>query len=228
MAQTRVPPTCTEPRAAAGALPSLLRCPSSPHTSSTPDPTVTPPQSPFQDLILKRAADIAEALYSVPRGPAQLGTTHGPAAMVGVNSFGTQLAVSIGDAAQGPEQGGQRGAVGGSGGQRGMSTVPAPSPPAGFTRSTSSASPRGYVPSSTPQQGAYGGTSAINGYGGSSMAALGVPGSPSFLNGSTANSPYASECGAAPRRRPPRSPSPIPIHPPSPPHERPQPSGWAC
>ncbi|XP_048799206.1 transcription factor COE3-like [Lagopus muta] len=118
-----------------------------------------------QDLILKRAADIAEALYSVPRGPAQLGTTHGPAAMVGVNSFGTQLAVSIGDAAQGPEQ--------------------------GFTRSTSSASPRGYVPSSTPQQGAYGGTSAINGYGGSSMAALGVPGSPSFLNGSTANSPYA-------------------------------------
>ncbi|XP_025005949.1 transcription factor COE4 isoform X2 [Gallus gallus] len=121
-----------------------------------------------QDLILKRAADIAEALYSVPRGPAQLsslGTAHGPAAMVGVNSFGTQLAVSIGDAAQGPEQ--------------------------GYTRSTGSASPRGYVPTSTPQQSAYGGSSGINGYGGSAMAGLGVPGSPSFLNGSTANSPYA-------------------------------------
>ena len=85
-----------------------------PHIDPSP-----PPPYPFQDLILKRAADIAEALYSVPRGPAQLsslGTAHGPAAMVGVNSFGTQLAVSIGDAAQGPEQGGR----GGGGGHRGV------------------------------------------------------------------------------------------------------------
>ncbi|NXN19023.1 COE1 factor, partial [Indicator maculatus] len=62
-----------------------------------------------QDLILKRAADIAEALYSVPRTPGQLsslGGTHGPAAMMGVNSFGTQLAVNIGDSPQGAEQGG--------------------------------------------------------------------------------------------------------------------------
>ncbi|XP_054247451.1 transcription factor COE3-like isoform X4 [Indicator indicator] len=60
-----------------------------------------------QDLILKRAADIAEALYSVPRTPGQLsslGGTHGPAAMMGVNSFGTQLAVNIGDSPQGAEQ----------------------------------------------------------------------------------------------------------------------------
>uniref|UniRef100_A0A8B9I7I1 EBF family member 4 n=1 Tax=Anser brachyrhynchus TaxID=132585 RepID=A0A8B9I7I1_9AVES len=120
-----------------------------------------------QDIILKRAADIAEALYSVPRAPAQLSSlgSHGPGAVMGVNSFGSQLAINIGDSAQGPEQ--------------------------GYSRNTSSASPRGYVPSSTPQQGGYGGTSGINGYGGSGMAGLGVPGSPSFLNGSTANSPYA-------------------------------------
>lgn len=125
------PPTCTEPGAASGALPSLPCCPSSPHTGSAPGPTLThppPPPYPFQDLILKRAADIAEALYSVPRGPAQLsslGTAHGPAAMVGVNSFGTQLAVSIGDAAQGPEQGGRGGGGGhrGVGGRRGLEST---------------------------------------------------------------------------------------------------------
>ncbi len=33
----------------------------------------------------------------------------------------------------------------------------------------------------------------MNGYG-AGMTNLGVPGSPSFLNGSAANSPYASEC----------------------------------
>ncbi|XP_064367785.1 transcription factor COE4 isoform X2 [Dromaius novaehollandiae] len=121
-----------------------------------------------QDLILKRAADIAEALYSVPRAPGQLSSlagSHGPAGVMGVNSFGGQLAVGIGEAAQGPEQ--------------------------GYARSTGSASPRGYVPGSPPQQGGYGGTSGIGGYGGGTMAGLGVPGSPSFLNGSTANSPYA-------------------------------------
>ncbi|XP_072718329.1 transcription factor COE4 isoform X4 [Ciconia boyciana] len=60
-----------------------------------------------QDIILKRAADIAEALYSVPRNPGQLSSlagTHGPAGMMGVNSFGSQLAVSIGDSPQGTEQ----------------------------------------------------------------------------------------------------------------------------
>ncbi|NXJ86064.1 COE3 factor, partial [Trogon melanurus] len=113
-----------------------------------------------QDIILKRAADIAEALYSVPRNP------HGPAGVMGVSSFGGQLAVGgIGDSPQGTEQ--------------------------GYSRSTGSVSPRGYVPSSTPQQGGYGGAAGINGYGGGTMAGLGVPGSPSFLNGSTANSPYA-------------------------------------
>uniref|UniRef100_A0A8B9GG08 Transcription factor COE helix-loop-helix domain-containing protein n=1 Tax=Amazona collaria TaxID=241587 RepID=A0A8B9GG08_9PSIT len=127
-----------------------------------------------QDIILKRAADVAEALYSVPRGAGQvppLSGTHGPAAgVMGVSSFGTQLPVGIGDSPQGPEQ--------------------------GYSRSPGSASPRGYVPSSTPQHSGYGGGAGGSGYGGGTMAGLGVPGSPSFLNGSTANSPYASESGA--------------------------------
>ncbi|XP_075564977.1 transcription factor COE4 isoform X10 [Pelecanus crispus] len=140
-----------------------------------------------QDIILKRAADIAEALYSVPRNPGQLSSlagTHGPAGMMGVNSFGSQLAVNIGDSPQGTEQ--------------------------GYSRNTGSVSPRGYVPSSTPQQSSYSGAAGINGYGGSTMAGLGVPGSPSFLNGSTANSPYASESKSAfaPVVRPQTSPPP--------------------
>ncbi|XP_075772192.1 transcription factor COE4 isoform X1 [Pelodiscus sinensis] len=121
-----------------------------------------------QDIILKRAADIAEALYSVPRPPSQLASlagNHAHAGMMGVPSFGSQLA-SMSDSGPGPEQ--------------------------GYARSTSSVSPRGYVPSSSPQQSSYSTlTSSMNGYGAAAMAGLGVPGSPSFLNGSTANSPYA-------------------------------------
>lgn len=64
---------------------------------------------------------------------------------------------------------------------------------AGYSRNSNSVSPRGYVPSSTPQQSNYNTiTSTMNGYG-AGMTNLGVPGSPSFLNGS-ANSAYASEC----------------------------------
>lgn len=66
--------------------------------------------------------------------------------------------------------------------------------PAGFVRSSSSVSPHGYVPSSTPQQTSYTSvTSTMNGYANNTgMTNLG--GSPTFLNGSAANSPYASEC----------------------------------
>lgn len=64
----------------------------------------------------------------------------------------------------------------------------------GYSRNTSSVSPRGYVPSSTPQQSNYNTVSnSMNGYGNASMPNLGVPGSPGFLNGSTANSPYGSK-----------------------------------
>ncbi|XP_065261562.1 transcription factor COE3-like isoform X11 [Emys orbicularis] len=141
-----------------------------------------------QDIILKRAADIAEALYSVPRTPSQLSSlagNHAHAGMMGVNSFGSQLAINISDSAPGTEQ--------------------------GYARNTSSVSPRGYVPSSTPQQSGYNTiTSSMNGYGGAAMTGLGVPGSPSFLNGSTANSPYAvkQKSAFAPVVRPPTSPTP--------------------
>ena len=47
----------------------------------------------------------------------------------------------------------------------------------------------------TPQQSNYSTVStSMNGYGSGAMANLGVPGSPGFLNGSSANSPYGSKC----------------------------------
>ncbi|XP_060695164.1 transcription factor COE3-like isoform X8 [Hemiscyllium ocellatum] len=121
-----------------------------------------------QEIILKRAADIAEALYSVPRSHNQLpslANTSGHSAMMGVNSFSSQLAVNVSETSQASDQ--------------------------GYTRNTNSVSPRGYVTSSTPQQPSYN-TSSMNGYGNTGMSNLGIPGSPSFLNGSAANSPYAS------------------------------------
>ncbi|XP_035274826.1 transcription factor COE3-like isoform X5 [Anguilla rostrata] len=119
-----------------------------------------------QEIILKRAADLTEALYSAPRSHNQLPSLTGSAhSMMGVNSFGSQLAVNISEASQGADQ--------------------------GYSRNSNSVSPRGYAPSSTPQQSNYNTiTSTMNGYG-AGMTNLGVPGSPSFLNGSAANSPYA-------------------------------------
>ncbi|NXH84878.1 COE3 factor, partial [Edolisoma coerulescens] len=121
---------------------------------AVPPRLVTPPPCP-QDVLLKRAADVAEALYSVPRAPAH----------VTVPSFGGgQLGLAMGDSPQGSEQ--------------------------GFSRSPSSPPARGFgPPGSAPQPGFAG---ATGGFGGATMAGLGVPGSPpSFLSGSTATSPYA-------------------------------------
>ncbi|XP_072518567.1 transcription factor COE1-A isoform X1 [Salminus brasiliensis] len=120
-----------------------------------------------QEIILKRAADIAEALYNVPRNHNQLtGLTNSSvhAGMMGVNSFTGQLAVNVSESSQGGNQ--------------------------GFSRNTSSVSPHSYVPSSTPQQSSYSTVAtSMNGYGNTAMTNL--TGSPSFLNGSAANSPYA-------------------------------------
>ncbi|XP_066574393.1 transcription factor COE3 isoform X4 [Amia ocellicauda] len=141
-----------------------------------------------QEIILKRAADLTEALYSVPRNHNQLPSLTGSAGhsgMMGVNSFSSQLAVNISETSQGAEQ--------------------------GYSRNSNSVSPRGYVPSSTPQQSNYNTiTSTMNGYGTAGMTNLGVPGSPSFLNGSTANSPYAikQKSAFAPVVRPQTSPPP--------------------
>uniref|UniRef100_A0A672MRS5 Transcription factor COE1 n=1 Tax=Sinocyclocheilus grahami TaxID=75366 RepID=A0A672MRS5_SINGR len=120
-----------------------------------------------QEIILKRAADIAEALYNVPRGHNQLpglanSSVH--AGMMGVNSFHGQLAVN-------------------TAGTPGTRTSCCFHP-------CHSVSPHGYVPSTTPQQSSYSTVSnSMNGYGNTGMTTLG--GSPNFLNGSAANSPYA-------------------------------------
>ncbi|KAK3528540.1 hypothetical protein QTP70_002784, partial [Hemibagrus guttatus] len=142
-----------------------------------------------QEIILKRAADIAEALYSVPRNHNQipsLANTASHGGMMGVNSFSSQLAVNVSETSQ-----------------------------VGYSRSTSSVSPRGYVPSSTPQQSNYNTVSnSMNGYGNAGMPNLGVPSSPGFLNGSSANSPYGSKyqvkqkSAFAPVVRPQASPPP--------------------
>uniref|UniRef100_A0A452TC64 Transcription factor COE2 n=1 Tax=Ursus maritimus TaxID=29073 RepID=A0A452TC64_URSMA len=61
-----------------------------------------------QDIILKRAADIAEALYSVPRNPSQipaLSSSPAHSGMMGINSYGSQLGVSISESTQGNNQG---------------------------------------------------------------------------------------------------------------------------
>ncbi|KAM3925972.1 transcription factor COE1 isoform 3-T3 [Leptodactylus fuscus] len=120
-----------------------------------------------QEIILKRAADIAEALYSVPRNHSQLPTLTNSSvhpSMMGVNSFSGQLAVNVSEPSQVTNQ--------------------------GFSRNTSSVSPHSYAPSTTPQQTNYSSvTTSMNGYGNTAMSNL--AGSPSFLNGSAANSPYA-------------------------------------
>ncbi|XP_029926189.1 transcription factor COE3 isoform X2 [Myripristis murdjan] len=158
-----------------------------------------------QEIILKRAADIAEALYSVPRNHNQIPSLANTAShgMMGVNSFSSQLAVNVSES-QGNDQ-------------------------VGYSRNTSSVSPRGYISSSTPQQSSYNTVSnSMNGYGNASMN-LGVPSSPGFLNGSSANSPYGikQKSAFAPVVRPQASPPPsctsangngLQGEPPSPPH----------
>ncbi|EAX10577.1 hCG39626, isoform CRA_b [Homo sapiens] len=139
-----------------------------------------------QELLLKRAADVAEALYSTPRAPgplAPLAPSHPHPAVVGINAFSSPLAIAVGDATPGPEP--------------------------GYARSCSSASPRGFAPSPGSQQSGYGGGlgAGLGGYGAPGVAGLGVPGSPSFLNGSTATSPFAKE-RLRPRAAPPKLPTP--------------------
>ncbi|XP_056103344.1 transcription factor COE2 isoform X3 [Rhinichthys klamathensis goyatoka] len=117
-----------------------------------------------KDMLLKRAADIAEALYSVPRPHSQLqampsSPVHG--SVMGLNSYPTQLGVSIGEHGQTSSQ--------------------------GYSRSLS---PRGYPSASTPQQSGYGSNGGMS-YGAVPMSSLGVSGSPGFNSASPNSSPYA-------------------------------------
>ncbi|XP_075955279.1 transcription factor COE2 isoform X10 [Anarhichas minor] len=140
-----------------------------------------------QDMLLKRAADIAEALYSVPRPHSQLqalpsSPAHG--SVMGLGSYPSQLGVSIGDHGQSSQ---------------------------GYIRNSSSLSPRGYPSASTPQHSSYGGSGGMTGgYGTVPMTSLGVPGSPGFSSASPTGSPYAAKqkSAFAPVLRPQGSPSP--------------------
>uniref|UniRef100_A0A3B5AI93 Transcription factor COE2 n=1 Tax=Stegastes partitus TaxID=144197 RepID=A0A3B5AI93_9TELE len=120
-----------------------------------------------QDMLLKRAADIAEALYSVPRPHSQLqalpsSPAHG--SVMGLGSYPSQLGVSIGEPGQSSQ---------------------------GYIRNSSSLSPRGYPSASTPQQSSYGSSAGMTGgYGTVPMTSLGVPGSPGFSSASPTGSPY--------------------------------------
>uniref|UniRef100_A0A674E3X4 EBF transcription factor 2 n=1 Tax=Salmo trutta TaxID=8032 RepID=A0A674E3X4_SALTR len=120
-----------------------------------------------QDMLLKRAADIAEALYSVPRPHSQLqalpsSPAHG--SVMGLGSYPSQLGVGIGEPGQTSQ---------------------------GYIRNSSSLSPRGYPSASTPQQSGYGGGGGMSGgYGAVPMTSLGVPGSPGFSSASPTGSPY--------------------------------------
>ncbi|KAG7224739.1 hypothetical protein INR49_014966 [Caranx melampygus] len=159
-----------------------------------------------QEIILKRAADIAEALYSVPRNHNQIPSLANTAShgMMGVNSFSSQLAVNVSES-QGNDQG------------------------IGLQPEHQQCVPPGYISSSTPQQSSYNTVSnSMNGYGNAGMN-LGVPSSPGFLNGSSANSPYGikQKSAFAPVVRPQASPPPsctsangngLQGEPPSPPH----------
>ncbi|XP_062270294.1 transcription factor COE3-like isoform X2 [Platichthys flesus] len=147
-----------------------------------------------QEIILKRAADIAEALYSAPRNHTQIPSLGN--SMMGVNSFSGQLSVNVSEATQGTSD-------------------------LGYSRNTSSVSPRGYGPTSTPQQSNYGNSvnNNMNGYGNTGMPNLGVTSSPGFLNGSSASAPYGifsfsaavkQKSAFAPVVRPPSSPPPPP------------------
>ncbi|XP_061529275.1 transcription factor COE2 isoform X8 [Phycodurus eques] len=139
-----------------------------------------------QDMLLKRAADIAEALYSVPRPHSQLqalpsSPAHG--SVMGLGSYPSQLGVSIGEPGQSSQ---------------------------GYIRNSSSLSPRGYPSASTPQQSSYGGGGGMTGgYGTVPMTTLGVPGSPGFSSASPTGSSYSKTKSAfAPVLRPQGSPSP--------------------
>ncbi|XP_063963437.1 transcription factor COE1-like isoform X1 [Lytechinus pictus] len=117
-----------------------------------------------KEIILKRAADLAEALYSMPRNQLPIGPPRSPAlnnssgSLVPMNSFGSQL----------EHDGDQH---------------------SGFSRvqPSSTLSPRGYSSGlSTPHSSggspsSYSGSSALNGYPGTTN--MGVPSSSSIFNG---------------------------------------------
>ncbi|CAL9699162.1 unnamed protein product [Knipowitschia caucasica] len=115
-----------------------------------------------QEMILKRAADMAEALYSVPRNHPQMA----PHGMMGVQPFSGQLPVTDGN--QGT-----------------------------YGRSSSSTSPRGYAPTST-QNSNYNNNGYNSNMNLSSGSTSGFPGSPSPYAMVPSSPPMTvSNCGSS-------------------------------
>lgn len=156
-------------------------------------------------MLIKRAADIAEALYSVPRPHSQLqalpsSPAHG--SVMGLGSYPSQLGVGLGEHGQ-SSQGewelkidAQKvslrwwGTVRNCCGWILIDVIFTP----GYIRNSSSLSPRGYPSASTPQQSSYGGSGGMTGgYGTVPMTSLGVPGSPGFSSASPTSTPYSKK-----------------------------------
>ncbi|XP_013397835.1 transcription factor COE3 isoform X3 [Lingula anatina] len=122
-----------------------------------------------KEIILKRAADLAEALYSMPRNnqlalpaPRSPGMNTG-SGMSSFNTYTGQLAVSVPEAANGQWE-------------------------ESYNRSsTSSVSPRGYGSNGSTPHSSNGSSysSTMNGYG-SSVGNMGMPPNPDFLHGHAA------------------------------------------
>ncbi|XP_016327718.1 transcription factor COE3-like [Sinocyclocheilus anshuiensis] len=174
-----------------------------------------------KEVLLKRAADLVEALYGMPHNNqaflvvASAGYSRNsnsvsprgyvPSSTPQQSNYNTITSSMNGYGAAGMTN------LGVPGSPSFLNGSAANSPYASYSRNSNSVSPRGYVPSSTPQQSNYNTiTSSMNGYGAAGMTNLGVPGSPSFLNGSAANSPYAikQKSAFAPVVRPQTSPPP--------------------
>ncbi|NXY39107.1 COE2 factor, partial [Pomatorhinus ruficollis] len=142
------------------------------------------PERLAKEMLLKRAADLVEALYGTPHNnQVRLGGWDGAAPDPQTpRPWGSSLVQP-----QTPRPRGRdvREEVLSHLGVLKCALFP------GYIRNTSSISPRGYSSSSTPQQSNYSTSSnSMNGYSNVPMSNLGVPGSPGFINGSPTGSPY--------------------------------------
>ncbi|KAM9773875.1 transcription factor COE3-like isoform X2 [Syngnathus typhle] len=151
-----------------------------------------------KEVLLKRAADMAEALYAAPPGN-QVTRPRRRCASGRAALFARHLAAQetilkrAADVAEAlysvprshvapPHAMMGVGSFGGA--QLGLDLNDAAQGQSGYAPGSGQPSPRGYAPSPPNQQSNYGA------YGNSSMPNLGLASSPNFLNGSSANTPY--------------------------------------
>ncbi|XP_034244073.1 transcription factor collier-like isoform X1 [Thrips palmi] len=130
------------------------------------------PEKLPKEIILKRAADLAEALYSMPRN-ATVAPSNGLTPGVGFNSYSGQLAVSVQDAGRTQYEDDDYG---------------------GGRAQSSSVSPRGYASSATSTPQSSGPSGGGGGGGGSYLAAEAAPAvpAPQLTNLSSAGGLFSS------------------------------------